>query len=89
VYRVKGRHISKVVHAPYGGLHLEQEGGVASFGARDLAAGISEDEVFPSGVNLREDGPHTSGFFFFAEAGIGDEAEMAVSAGVPYHWGRT
>ncbi len=80
--------VSKVFHAPYCSLHLEQEVGVVLYRARNLAAGISLGVVFTLGVNLCEDGPNTSGFVFVTEAGIGDEVERAVSAGVPNHRGR-
>jgi hypothetical protein len=75
--------VGEVLYTPYGSLHLEETGGVISFGAENLAAGISLDTVFSTRINLGEDGSHASWFIFVAEAGVGDKAEGAVLAGCP------
>ncbi len=78
----------EVFHPPDGSLHLEQEGQIVLFRSRDPAAGIPEHMVFTLWICLCDNGFHASWFGGITQAGICDEAEGMVFAGMPHYGGR-
>ncbi len=63
---------SKKIHNPDGSLHFKQKWSGTVLVLLQLSAGISNDTVLPTQIDLGEDGTETPWLFLITQAGIND-----------------
>ena len=76
----------EVFDTPKHALHLQQERGGVLFVRGELPARIPDGVMVAIGVDLRQDGSHSSWVDLIANVGVGGECVLQPSPGIHHDW---